>query len=49
MERESSWSLIERATAGDPIARSDFAVRYLPIVRTYLLARWRGRPTVCSS
>jgi RNA polymerase sigma-70 factor (ECF subfamily) len=44
MERESTWSLIERATAGDPIARSDFAVRYLPIVRTYLLARWRGRP-----
>ena len=44
MTKESSWALIEQAAAGDLKARSEFASKYLPIVRSYLLARWRGKP-----
>lgn len=46
MASDSRWSLIERAGAGDPAARSDFTSRYLPLVRGWLLARWRGRRLV---
>lgn len=41
---ETDWFSIEQAAAGDGRARGDFASRYLPIVRSYLLARWRGTP-----
>ena len=37
------WTVIEAAAAGGAPAREEFAVRYAPLVRTYLLGRWRGR------
>jgi len=37
-----SWSLIARAAAGDGGARSVFASSYLPVVRSFLDARWRS-------
>jgi len=36
-----SWSLVERAAAGDGPARSVFGRSYLPVVRRFLEARWR--------
>lgn len=36
------WTLIRAAAAGDATARDRFARVYLPVVRAYLLARWRG-------
>jgi RNA polymerase sigma factor (sigma-70 family) len=36
------WTVIHAAAAGDPAARDTFARRYLPAVRAYLGARWRG-------
>jgi RNA polymerase sigma factor (sigma-70 family) len=36
--------MIRNATAGDETARALFARRYLPCVRAYLAARWRGGP-----
>jgi RNA polymerase sigma factor (sigma-70 family) len=41
---ETRWSLIQAASDGDPEARAMFARLYLPIVRSYLSARWAGRP-----
>jgi RNA polymerase sigma-70 factor (ECF subfamily) len=38
------WTLIRDASAGDPAARERFARVYLPAVRSYLAARWRGLP-----
>ena len=38
------WSVIARAAAGDRGARSVFGHRYLPVVRGFLEARWRGTP-----
>jgi RNA polymerase sigma-70 factor (ECF subfamily) len=38
---EVSWSLIARAAAGDGRARSTFSGTYLPVVRSFLAARWR--------
>ena len=35
------WTLIRGAAAGDRRAREAFALRYVPVVRAYLLARWR--------
>jgi RNA polymerase sigma factor (sigma-70 family) len=40
----TSWDLIEGAAGGDRKARSDFTRHYLPVVRAYLTARWRGTP-----
>lgn len=37
-----SWSLFARAAAGDGVARSVFSRSYLPVVRSFLAARWRG-------
>jgi RNA polymerase sigma-70 factor (ECF subfamily) len=37
------WTLIEGAAAGDSAARAEFASHYLPVVRAFLSARWRGR------
>ena len=34
------WTLIQAAAAGQPQEREDYANRYGPMVRTYLLARW---------
>lgn len=39
---ETCWSLIARAARGDDGARSRFARGYLPLVRAFLVARWRG-------
>jgi RNA polymerase sigma factor (sigma-70 family) len=44
MNLETCWTLILSAGAGDRAARSGFAQRYLPAVRNYLGARWRGTP-----
>ncbi len=38
------WTLIRDAGAGDPAARERFARIYLPVVRSYVAARWRGHP-----
>ena len=43
MDRDTSWGLIEEAASGDGPARSRFAGMYLPVVRAYLGARWRGK------
>ena len=37
------WTLIESAASGDRAARDGFVRRYLPVVRTYLQARWSDR------
>lgn len=42
MNTDLSWSLIGRAVAGDPGARDAFGEWYLPLVRKFLEARWRG-------
>jgi RNA polymerase sigma-70 factor (ECF subfamily) len=36
------WTLLREAAAGDDAPRAEFAARYLPVVRAYLAARWRG-------
>jgi len=41
---DTVWAEIDRARRGDPGAKSQFAHRYQPAVRAYLLARWRGTP-----
>jgi RNA polymerase sigma factor (sigma-70 family) len=41
---ETCWSLIGRAANGDAAARSTFGRGYLPLVRSFLAARWRGTP-----
>ncbi len=38
------WTVIRDAAGGDGAARAIFAERYEPIVRGYLLARWRSSP-----
>ena len=38
------WTVIRDAAGGDAGARQHFAERYERIVRSYLLARWRGSP-----
>ena len=43
-EEDLSWSLIGRAASGDRAAREDFSLAYLPVVRRFLEARWRGTP-----
>ena len=36
------WTLLREAAAGDDAPRAEFAARYVPVVRAYLAARWRG-------
>lgn len=43
-QQETCWILVRGAAAGRSDDREEFARRYLPIVRTYLQARWRGKP-----
>jgi RNA polymerase sigma factor (sigma-70 family) len=38
------WEMLDAAVAGNRAARSSFAQRYEPLVRTYLAARWRNPP-----
>ena len=40
----TSWSLIRDAARGHGPARSVFAKTYLPLVRAFFAARWRGNP-----
>ncbi len=39
---ETCWTLLQGVAAGESVARDDFGERYLPIVKSYLAARWRG-------
>lgn len=39
---ETCWSIVQGAADGDVARRQEFARTYLPIVRAYLGARWRG-------
>lgn len=41
-DADVSWSLVERAAAGDGNARSSFSRSYLPVVRRFLEERWRA-------
>src|SRR5262245_8603653 len=42
-ERDSTcWTLLRDAAAGGEASRVAFALRYTPVVRAYLAARWRG-------
>lgn len=38
------WTLVEGATAGNERCRAEFAARYLPAIRAYLVVRWRSTP-----
>lgn len=42
------WTLIQLAADGEPEHRQAFARRYEPVVRAYLVARWRGSPLTAS-
>jgi RNA polymerase sigma factor (sigma-70 family) len=42
--QSTCWTLVHGAAAGDGQSREQFAVRYAPVVRSYLAARWRGLP-----
>ncbi len=44
MPQETCWTLIQAAQRGSPEQREEFGRRYLPAVRAYLTARWRGGP-----
>jgi RNA polymerase sigma factor (sigma-70 family) len=39
---DTCWTVIEGAAAGRGADRETFARRYVPVVRAYLAARWRG-------
>lgn len=41
--QETRWSLLDAAATGDEGAREAFADTYLPIVRSFLGARWRDQ------
>lgn len=43
IEESTCWDLIRKAAEGDMVARSRFAMSYLPLVHASLSARWRGR------
>jgi RNA polymerase sigma-70 factor (ECF subfamily) len=43
MPEVTCWTLISGAASGNDVDRREFASRYLPVVRAYLHARWRGR------
>jgi RNA polymerase sigma factor (sigma-70 family) len=42
--QSTCWTLVRDAAAGDAPSRAEFSVRYAPVVRSYLSARWRGSP-----
>ncbi len=42
MTDETCWTLVEDAAGGRDGARDEFARLYLPVVKAYLGARWRG-------
>jgi RNA polymerase sigma factor (sigma-70 family) len=44
--RNTRWTVILGAAAGQPLAREEFARRYEGVIRAYLGARWRGTPFV---
>jgi DNA-directed RNA polymerase specialized sigma24 family protein len=49
ISESTCWTVIRAAAAGSPADREELARRYLPVVRAYLAARWRGsglRPDV---
>ncbi len=41
---ETCWTLVHGAADGADDARALFAQVYLPVIRAYLVARWRGGP-----
>jgi len=41
-DRSTCWSLVDAAARGLRSERDELARRYLPVVETYLRARWRG-------
>jgi RNA polymerase sigma factor (sigma-70 family) len=43
MSDATCWTLIEGAAKGDSSSRAIFTSRYLPMVRAFLEARWKGR------
>lgn len=43
MSEVTCWTMILSAASGDDTDRREFAGRYLPVVRSYLRARWRHR------
>ncbi len=42
--QSTCWTVIRAAAAGSPGDRDELARRYVPVVRAYLAARWRGGP-----
>lgn len=46
MTGETCWTLIRAVRDGNATARGDFVDRYLPAVRAYLRARWKGGPLI---
>jgi RNA polymerase sigma-70 factor (ECF subfamily) len=44
MSESTCWTVIRGAAEGRSSDREEFARRYLPVVRAYLGARWRGTP-----
>ncbi|MCZ6598637.1 MAG: sigma factor [Planctomycetota bacterium] len=46
MTRVTCWTMIEDASSGDEGARGRFASMYLPVVRAYIAARWKGSALV---
>ena len=45
-EAYTCWSLIRDAAGGIDQAKEDFALKYEPVLRAYLGARWRGSPRI---
>jgi len=42
--QSTCWTLVRNAAVGDGPSRREFSVRYAPVMRSYLAARWRGSP-----
>ena len=42
MANETCWTVVRSAAGGDATARGVFAKTYLPVIRAYLGARWKG-------
>ena len=42
MSNETCWTIVKSAASGDADARGVFATTYLPVIRAYLGARWKG-------
>jgi RNA polymerase sigma-70 factor (ECF subfamily) len=42
--QSTCWTLIRAAAGGSAREREEFARRYVPVLRAYLAARWRGSP-----